>query len=170
MSCQTQSTVLLTSALRKPAGCYSETRSRSNGNWCVSILKDTNVIKLTFGYKSWLYLLDITQFGCFWCLWPKMVFKMSQEFPTTSLDITKLSSSFFLFFFVACMKILFQSALISLMWSRRLQKPLEQTMEPYVPGATVNLSTFEVVVAVCMFFLLQSLSCFLSSSDLLSSA
>ena len=99
MSCQTQSTVLPTSALRKPAGCYSETRSRSNGNWCVSILKDTNVIKLTFGYKSWLYLLDMTQSGCFWCLWPKMLFKMSQEFPTTSLNITKLSSSFFFFFF-----------------------------------------------------------------------
>ena len=41
--------------------------------------------------KFWVYSLDMILFGLFWQnLWPKMVYKMSQEFSTASLDITDL--------------------------------------------------------------------------------
>ena len=68
----------------------AETRSRSNvwKEHIIRTLKDTNMIKLTFCCKLWVYLLCVTPFGWFWWynLWPKMAFKMSQEFLTASLD------------------------------------------------------------------------------------
>ena len=72
---------------------YSETRSRSN------VWKEH-----TEGYKCdkthlccrfWVYSLCMALFGWFWWyLWPKMVYRMSQEFPTTSLDITNSPLSY----------------------------------------------------------------------------
>ena len=41
-----------------------------------------------------------------------------------------------LFVVVACRRILLKSAVISLTWSTRLQKPWEQIMQTHVPGAT----------------------------------
>ena len=50
-----------------------------------------NMIKLTFCWTFWVYLLHMTQFGWFWWyLWPKMAYEMSQEFRTASLDIGTL--------------------------------------------------------------------------------
>ena len=47
--------------------------------------------------KCWLHRV-IWQFVWFWYLWPKMAFKMSQEFPAISLDWIYISD--FCFFFV----------------------------------------------------------------------
>ena len=58
----------------------------------ICTLKDTNTIKLTFCCKVWVYLLLMTLFGWFWwCLQLTMVYKMSQEFLTASLDITSFT-------------------------------------------------------------------------------
>ena len=55
----------------------------------ISTLKDTYMIKLTFCCKCWVYLLSMTLFEWFWWyMWPKMAFKMFQEFPTISLNIS----------------------------------------------------------------------------------
>ena len=59
---------------------YSESRSRSNVWKEHGTLKDTNMIKLTFCWKCWVYSLRMTLFGRFrWYSWPKMAYKMSQE-------------------------------------------------------------------------------------------
>ena len=60
-------------------------------NWsCTEISPFTDCNKTHFCCKFWIYLLDIKPFYWFkWYKWPKMAFKMSQEFPTASLNITK---------------------------------------------------------------------------------
>ena len=64
---------------------YSETRCISKfkclkGAYSHTELEDTDMIKPSFCCKIWVYSLRITLFG--WYLWPKMAYKMSQEFPT----------------------------------------------------------------------------------------
>ena len=47
------------------------------------------MIKLTFYCSFWVYSFNMTLFRWFWWyLWPEMASKMSQEFPTASLDVT----------------------------------------------------------------------------------
>ena len=51
-------------------------------------------------WKCWLHSRDITLFEWFWWyLWPTMVSKMSEEFPTVTLDITACTWPPFLFLF-----------------------------------------------------------------------
>ena len=51
---------------------------------------DLGCNKTHFRCKFWLHSLDMKPFDCFeWYLWPEIEFKMSQEFPTASLDITE---------------------------------------------------------------------------------
>ena len=48
----------------------------------------TDCNKTHFRCKFWLHSLDMKPFDWSeWYMWPKMAFKMSQEFPTASLDI-----------------------------------------------------------------------------------
>ena len=68
----------------------AEIRSRSNV-WKehTYTAKDTDMIKLTFCCKFWVYSLRMTLFGWFWWYsWHKMAYKMFQEFPTIFLNIT----------------------------------------------------------------------------------
>ena len=56
----------------------------------IRTLKDTNIIKLIFCCKIWVYSLRMAMFGWFWLyLWPKTACEMPREFPTASLDITR---------------------------------------------------------------------------------
>ena len=70
---------------------YSETRSRSNV-WKEHTHTEWHKYDKThtFCCKFWVYSLRMALFGWFWWyLWPKMAYKMSQEFPTDSMDITR---------------------------------------------------------------------------------
>ena len=63
---------------------YSETKSRSKRQWRrIRILSERHKCNNIFCMcvcSFWFCLL-----GWFWYLWPKMTFKMSLEFPTTSI-------------------------------------------------------------------------------------
>ena len=57
------------------------------------LLEITDCNQTHFCCKCWLHSLDMTLFEwCWWYLWPRMVFKMSLEFLTVSLDITILTA------------------------------------------------------------------------------
>ena len=60
-------------------------------NWpCTEISPFTDCNKTHFCYKCVIHILDMKPFYWFkWYKWLKMACKMSQEFPTTSLDITE---------------------------------------------------------------------------------
>ena len=60
-------------------------------NWsCTEISPFTDCNKTHFCCKFWIHSLDMKPFYWFrWYEWLKMAFKMSQEFPTASLDIIK---------------------------------------------------------------------------------
>ena len=60
-------------------------------NWsCPEISPFTDCNKTHFCCKFWIQSLDMKPFYWFrWYKWLKMAFKMSQEFPTASLDITE---------------------------------------------------------------------------------
>ena len=66
------------------------------GCWCRqnnrSCIEDSPIYRLNQNYfccKCWLHSLEyMTLIEWFWYLWPKMAFKMPQEFPSVSLDIT----------------------------------------------------------------------------------
>ena len=60
-------------------------------NWsCTGNSPFTDCNKTHSCCKFWLHSLDMKPFEwCEWYLWPKMAFKMSEEFPTASLDITE---------------------------------------------------------------------------------
>ena len=56
--------------------------------------KDTNMIKLIFCCKFGVYSLSMNLFGwLWWYMWPRMANKMSEEFTTTSLNITCFGTS-----------------------------------------------------------------------------
>ena len=60
-------------------------------NWlCTEISPFTDSNQTHFCCKFWIDSLDMKPFYWFkWYKWLKMAFKMSQEFPTNSLDITE---------------------------------------------------------------------------------
>ena len=67
-------------------------RSADGGNWTISCVLRTCPFTYCnenhFCYICWLHSLDMTLFEWFWWyLWPKVVFKTFQEFPTVSLNI-----------------------------------------------------------------------------------
>ena len=87
--------VLPTSALKKLACRFWKTRSWSNVRctlkkkicWSSPFVSNLGFIRLIIDK-------DMTLSGWFWWyLWPKMAFKLSQEFLTTSLDITNSKSA-----------------------------------------------------------------------------
>ena len=74
-------------------------RPLKDTNACMSVERGVCVLGGgggTFCCKFWVYSLRVTLFQClaiqWWCSWPKMAYKMSQEFPNASLDITELTS------------------------------------------------------------------------------
>ena len=71
---------------QKRASRHSETRSRSNVNGAYAYGKIHTWSNSIFGCKflsGWFW----------WYLWPRIVLKMPQEFPSASLDITTRSSA-----------------------------------------------------------------------------
>ena len=58
-------------------------------NWsCTENSPFTDCNKTHFFCKFWIHSLDMKPFDWFeWYMWLKMAFKMSQEFPTASMDI-----------------------------------------------------------------------------------
>ena len=54
---------------------------------------------------------------------------------------------------------MFQSALISLTWSARLQNPWEQTIQPHVPGATILIVIMNKEGTSTVDFTLSAVQC-----------
>ena len=82
-------------------------------NWsCTDNLPFTDCNKTHICCKFWLHSLDMKLFE--WYLSPKMAYKMSQEFPTASLDITKIFSPHG----VPCESVLVSHSEETLFWER----------------------------------------------------
>ena len=95
VSCSAWLIVLPTSALKKLACRFWGTRSWANVR-CT--LKNkicwSSPFVANLGFIHLIIDKDMTLSGWFWWyLWPKMAFKLSQEFLTTSLDITNSKSA-----------------------------------------------------------------------------
>ena len=67
---------------------YSETKSRSKRQWRIRILSERHKCFVCF-FCTWCVCVSFCfcLLEWFWYLWPKMAFKMSLEFPTTSVPV-----------------------------------------------------------------------------------